>query len=153
MASALFKKLLERVPKETEEEVHRSMTLAIRMHKLMRKQGISQIELSQMMNEREDKISHWLSGTYSFTTYDLVKVQTFFDKLSTLIPKKGNAEKITPKNRIPSKQQLATQKSYNNSSDDSELIHIPKKNYEIIITAAASNNSRTSVAKKKYEKL
>ncbi len=152
MASTLFKKLLERVPKETEEEVYRSMALAIRMDKLMRKQGISQIELAQMMNEHEDKISNWLSGTYNFTTTDLVKVQSFFDKLLTPLSKKDNIEKITPKNRIRIKQQLPTQKSYNSSSNDTELIHVPPKKYEILITAA-SNNSRTSIPEKNYEKL
>ena len=89
MASALFKKLLERVPKETEEEVERSMTHALRIHKLMRKTGISEVEFAQLMNESQDRISRWLSGMYTFTTQDLIKIEALFDKFSTPVSKKG----------------------------------------------------------------
>lgn len=153
MASALFKKLLERVPKETEEEVHRSMALAIRMHKLMRKHGISQVELAQMTDEHEDKITRWLSGIYSFTTTDLAKVQTLLDKFPLSIPKKDKVEKFNLKNRILAKQQLFAQKYYNNSSDIEELIRTPQKNHEIIVTGSSPVNSRAPIPVKSYENL
>jgi hypothetical protein len=65
MASALFKKLLERVPKETQEEVHRSMATATRLHKFMRAEGISETKLVKMMDESADNIDCWLTGMYN----------------------------------------------------------------------------------------
>lgn len=156
MASALFKKLLERVPKETKDEVHRSMAHAIRIHKLMRKQGISQMELALIMNESEDTINRWLSGMYSFTIQDLARVQTFFDRYATPISKKNNIPKISHKSKLLHKHSISTQKLYNNNSDDTELIRIGEKkqaNVENIAVDTFSVRARASIAKNIYEKL
>jgi transcriptional regulator with XRE-family HTH domain len=131
MASALFKKLLERVPKETEEEVERSMTHALRIHKLMRKAGISEVEFAQLMNESEDRVSRWLSGTYNFTTQDLIKVQVFFDKFSTPVLKKRNTLKITRNgNKLTSNQSKFLQKSNIIGSENQDLITPPQRKYD-----------------------
>jgi transcriptional regulator with XRE-family HTH domain len=112
MASALFKKLLERVPKETEEEVERSMTHALRIHKWMRKAGISQVEFAKFMDESEDRISRWLSGMYNFTTQDLIKIEDFFERFSAPISNNINTQKITRNgNKLASKQSKLLQKS------------------------------------------
>ena len=156
MASALFKKLLERVPKETKDEVHRSVAYALRIHKLMRKQGISQIEFAQMMNESEDTISSWLSGMYSFTIEDLARVQTFFDRYATPVSKKNNIPKMTHKSKLLHKHSISTQKLYNNNSDDTELIRIGEKKQakvENIAVDTFSVRAKTSITKKIYEKL
>jgi transcriptional regulator with XRE-family HTH domain len=111
MASALFKRLLEQVPKETEEEVERSITNALRIHKWMRKVGMSRAEFAQLIGESEDKISRWLTGMYTFTTEDLIKIEALFDKFSAPVSKKGSTLKITRNgNKLASKQSKPLQK-------------------------------------------
>lgn len=105
MASALFQKLLERVPKETDKKIYRSMTVAKQLNKLMRKHDISQTELAQMINESGDTVSSWLSGMYSFTIKDLVKIQVLVDRFSAPLYKKAHTQKITPKSKLFYNQQ------------------------------------------------
>jgi plasmid maintenance system antidote protein VapI len=131
MASDLFKKLLERVPKETQEEVHRSMATATRLHKFMRAEGISETKLVKMMDESADNIDRWLTGMYSFTTQDLIKIEALFDKFASPVSKKGNTLKIVrSENKLQAKQSKLIKKSHIIDSDKTELVTPPQKKYE-----------------------
>jgi hypothetical protein len=157
MASALFKKLLERVPKETQEEVHRSMTTATRLHKFMRAEGISETKLGKMMDESADNIDSWLTGMYNFTSQDLIKIEALFDRFSTPVSKKGNKLKITRNgNKLKQRQSKLLQKSHIIDSDKAELISPPQKKYERNGRgkfAPFSVSTQTSIVGEKYEKL
>jgi hypothetical protein len=131
MASALFKKLLERVPKETQDEVHRSMATATRLHKFMRSEGVSETKLAKMVDENADKIDGWLTGMYNFTPQDLIKIEALFDKFSTPVSKKGDTLKITRNgNKLQTTQAKQIQKSYIIDTAETELVSPPQKKYE-----------------------
>jgi hypothetical protein len=157
MASVLFKKLLERVPKETQEEVNLSMATATRLHQFMRVKGMSETKLAKMVDESADNIDRWLTGMYSFTEQDLIKIQALFDRFSTPVSKKGSTLKITHNSRkTPFKQSRFVQKSDINDSNKTKLITPPQKKYEKNgrgKLAPFSISTQASIVEEKYEKL
>ena len=74
MASELFKKLLSQVPAETEQEVHLSMQIALRIRALMQKNNMTQSELARKLGKDPAEINRWLSGMHTFTTKTLIKL-------------------------------------------------------------------------------
>lgn len=98
MASSLFKKLLSQVPSETEQEVHLSMQIALRIHTLMQKNSMTQSELARKLGKDPAEINRWLSGMHTFTTKTLTKLHLIFGE--PIINVCNEIEKITPEYEV-----------------------------------------------------
>ena len=94
MASKLFKKLLFQVPVETEQEVHLSMQIALRIRALMQKNNITQSELARKLGKDPAEINRWLSGMHTFTTKTLIKLHVILGE--PIINVCNETEKSTP---------------------------------------------------------
>ena len=94
MASIIFKKLLDNVPEDTKAEVRLSMSIAKRIHDLMRERNITQAELARKMRKDPAEVNRWLSGMHTFTTKTLVKLQDFFGQPIVTVPELAHFSEI-----------------------------------------------------------
>lgn len=86
MSNSYFKQILNNIPPEIEEEVRLSMEISLRIQDLMRQQGMTQSDLARSLKKSPAEINRWLSGTHTFTTKTIAKLQCVFKKSIINIP-------------------------------------------------------------------
>jgi transcriptional regulator with XRE-family HTH domain len=90
MASEIFKKLLDNVSETTKAEVRLSMNIAVRIADLMRQKNITKSEFARQLGKDPAVVTRWLSGTHTFTTKTLSRLEIFFEKPILIVPDEIN---------------------------------------------------------------
>jgi transcriptional regulator with XRE-family HTH domain len=90
MASEIFKKLLDNVSETTKAEVRLSMNIAVRIADLMRQKNITKSEFARQLGKDPAEVTRWLSGTHTFTTKTLSRLEVYFEKPILIVPDEIN---------------------------------------------------------------
>jgi transcriptional regulator with XRE-family HTH domain len=90
MRSKILKEILEETPNEVDIFVKLYGDIVVRVHQILREQGISQKELAERLGKTPSEISKWLSGSHNFTLTSLAKVQAELGETILYVPKKDS---------------------------------------------------------------
>lgn len=94
MRNKLLQELLDETPKETKIFVEKYADLIVRIHDVMKQQGLSQKDLAEKMGQKPSAISRWLSGQYNITLRSIAKMEAELGMSLIEIP---NAPTLTEK--------------------------------------------------------
>ncbi len=78
MPSLIFQEILKEVTPEQKASVRLSLAVAARIHDLMDKNGLNTEKMAKKMNEPVRIIETWISGTHTFSTDTLIRLEYFF---------------------------------------------------------------------------
>ncbi len=56
--------------------VEKNMAIANKIHELLEKRGLKAVDLARMLDKKPSEISKWLTGTHTFTTKTITKIET-----------------------------------------------------------------------------
>jgi transcriptional regulator with XRE-family HTH domain len=73
--SPILRRIEERIPKESSEQIDRRMGLAVKIAETLRARGLTNQEFAFMMGKKPSEVSRWLSGTHNFTTETLWQME------------------------------------------------------------------------------
>lgn len=76
--SEIVDKFLSETPKEYEYFIQHSMELSIRIIELLKKNNLTQRDLSSKLGKSESEISKWLSGNHNLTLKSIAKIEAIF---------------------------------------------------------------------------
>lgn len=94
MRNKLLQELLDETPKETRIFVEKYADLIVRIHDVMKRQGLSQKDLAEKMDQKPSAISRWLSGQYNITLRSIAKLEAELGESLIEIPK---TQSLTPR--------------------------------------------------------
>lgn len=75
MGKDVFDRILARTPDSTKREVSMSIDIALRIHDIMKENGINQKELAAKLKKNESEVSKWLTGNHNFTLATIIKLE------------------------------------------------------------------------------
>ncbi len=61
---------------EIEKLVEKNMAIANKIYEMLEERGLKAADLSRMLNKKPSEISKWLTGTHTFTTKTITKIET-----------------------------------------------------------------------------
>jgi transcriptional regulator with XRE-family HTH domain len=61
---------------EIEKLVEKNMAIANKIYEMLEIRGLKAADLSRMLNKKPSEISKWLTGTHTFTTKTITKIET-----------------------------------------------------------------------------
>jgi len=61
---------------EIEKLVEKNLAIANKIHNMLQERGLKSSDLSRMLNKQPSEISKWLTGTHTFTTKTITKIET-----------------------------------------------------------------------------
>lgn len=67
MPSEAYLKILKEVPKNIQDEVIESLSIANEIHLALESNGLRPVDLAKLLGKSESEISKWLTGTHNFT--------------------------------------------------------------------------------------
>ena len=73
-----FKRMLEAVPADIQQEVDLEVAISNRINDLMVQRGLSKQQFAQALGKRPSEVTKWLSGQHNFTIRTLTLLSTFF---------------------------------------------------------------------------
>ncbi|WP_353168601.1 helix-turn-helix domain-containing protein [Flavobacterium sp.] len=56
--------------------VEKNMAIANKIHEMLEERGLKAADLARMLNKQPSEISKWLTGTHTFTTKTITKIET-----------------------------------------------------------------------------
>ncbi len=56
--------------------VEKNMAIANKIHEMLEERGLKAADLARMLNKKPSEISKWLTGTHTFTTKTITKIET-----------------------------------------------------------------------------
>jgi transcriptional regulator with XRE-family HTH domain len=56
--------------------VEKNLAIANKIHELLEHRGLKAVDLSRLLNKKPSEISKWLTGTHTFTTKTIAKIET-----------------------------------------------------------------------------
>ena len=56
--------------------VEKNMAIANKIHEMLEARGLKAADLARMLNKKPSEISKWLTGTHTFTTKTITKIET-----------------------------------------------------------------------------
>ncbi len=115
--SKLFDQALQQVPNDVKSFVDNSFDIVNQIHEILRKQGRSQRDLSDLLGKKESEISKWMQGTHNFTIRSISKIEAVLDEKIITTPQKVKTKSVTK--FVPVK----VHSSVNTSKENSELWH------------------------------
>lgn len=71
---------------ETSKLVEKNLAIAHRIQSLLEAKGMKDIDLAKALNKNKSEISKWLSGTHTFTTKTIVKIETVLQEEIISVP-------------------------------------------------------------------
>ena len=90
--SSIIEDLLNEIPQEEAERVHKRMLLAARIDDAINEKGWKKKDFAKAMNKVPSEISKWLSGTHNFNSDTLFDIERVLDikliNVSELQPQK-----------------------------------------------------------------
>ena len=75
MRSKVAKKILSETPEELKIFVRRYADIVVRIHELMRLNGLTQKDLADRMNKKPSEINKWLKGKHNLTLKTIAKLE------------------------------------------------------------------------------
>ncbi|MFA9187598.1 helix-turn-helix domain-containing protein [Flavobacterium magnesitis] len=61
---------------EIEKLVEKNMAIANKIYEMLQKRGLKPADLARLLNKKPSEISKWLTGTHTFTTKTITKIET-----------------------------------------------------------------------------
>lgn len=61
---------------EIEKLVEKNMAIAHKIYEMLQKRGLKPADLARLLNKKPSEISKWLTGTHTFTTKTITKIET-----------------------------------------------------------------------------
>jgi transcriptional regulator with XRE-family HTH domain len=55
--------------------VEKNLAIANKIHELLEKRGLKAVDLARMLDKNASEISKWLTGTHTFTTKTITKIE------------------------------------------------------------------------------
>lgn len=74
VTNALYEECLAKVEPSLLKEVRLNVEIANRIVDILKRRGLSQRQLAQMLGKKEPEISRWLTGAKGFTTKTLARI-------------------------------------------------------------------------------
>lgn len=68
--------LQEKGNPEIEKLVEKNLAIANKIYELLQERGLKPADLARMLNKKPSEISKWLTGTHTFTTKTITKIET-----------------------------------------------------------------------------
>lgn len=68
--------LTENGKPEIEKLVEKNMAIAHKIHQMLQERGLKPANLARLLNKKPSEISKWLTGTHTFTTKTITKIET-----------------------------------------------------------------------------
>lgn len=68
--------LSEQGSPEIEKLVEKNMAIANKIHEILQSKGLKAADLARMLDKKPSEISKWLTGTHTFTTKTITKIET-----------------------------------------------------------------------------
>lgn len=56
--------------------VEKNLAIANKIHEMLKERGIKPADLARMLEKKPSEISKWLTGTHTFTTKTITKIET-----------------------------------------------------------------------------
>lgn len=56
--------------------VEKNLAIANKIHEMLKERGIKPADLARMLDKKPSEISKWLTGTHTFTTKTITKIET-----------------------------------------------------------------------------
>lgn len=61
---------------EIEKLVEKNLAIANKIYELLQERGLKPADLARMLNKKPSEISKWLTGTHTFTTKTITKIES-----------------------------------------------------------------------------
>jgi ribosome-binding protein aMBF1 (putative translation factor) len=61
---------------EIEKLVEKNMAIANKIYEILQERGLKSVDLARMLNKKPSEICKWLTGTHTFTTKTITKIET-----------------------------------------------------------------------------
>ncbi len=68
--------LLEKGNPEIAKLVEKNLAIANKIHEILQERGLKAADLARMLDKKPSEISKWLTGTHTFTTKTITKIET-----------------------------------------------------------------------------
>jgi len=68
--------LTEKGTPEIEKLVEKNMAIANKIYEILQERGLKSVDLARMLNKKPSEICKWLTGTHTFTTKTITKIET-----------------------------------------------------------------------------
>lgn len=56
--------------------VEKNLAIANKIHEMLEERGLKAVDLARMLEKKPSEISKWLTGTHTFTTKTITKIET-----------------------------------------------------------------------------
>jgi transcriptional regulator with XRE-family HTH domain len=56
--------------------VEKNLAIANKIHEILKDRGLKPADLARLLDKKTSEISKWLTGTYTFTTKTITKIET-----------------------------------------------------------------------------
>jgi plasmid maintenance system antidote protein VapI len=56
--------------------IEKNLAIANKIHGILEERGLKAVDLARMLNKKPSEISKWLTGTHTFTTKTITKMET-----------------------------------------------------------------------------
>ena len=76
--STKFTQMTAAVPPEIRKEIDLEFAVSNRIEALMKKYGLTKLQLAQKLGKRPSEITKWLSGQHNFTLRTIAQLSAFF---------------------------------------------------------------------------
>lgn len=61
---------------EIDKLVEKNLAIANKIHEMLKERGFKPADLARMLDKKPSEISKWLTGTHTFTTKTITKIET-----------------------------------------------------------------------------
>lgn len=68
--------LNEKGSPEIAKLVEKNLAIANKIHEMLKERGLKPADLARMLDKKPSEISKWLTGTHTFTTKTITKIET-----------------------------------------------------------------------------
>ncbi len=81
-----FQEYLDSVPNNVKNYVRLSSDISTFINSILRRNKLSQRDLSNSLGKNESEVSKWLSGSHNFTLKSLAKIEDILEERIVLVP-------------------------------------------------------------------
>lgn len=81
--------------------VEKNLAIANKIHKILKDRGLKPADLARLLDKKSSEISKWLTGTHTFTTQTITKIETVLGVDIIHIEVKKEFKIINFKNKKP----------------------------------------------------
>lgn len=78
-SSTIFESILKTIPKTTKDYVDTSFDISNKIYNALKEKNIDIMQFCKECNINRKKFNKWISGTYNFTIYEIIKIENVLD--------------------------------------------------------------------------